>query len=125
MIAASSLAVVLASRAHALGRHRRASIGLGVAAGLGALFLGLQILVWVGVWRAGLLPSGGPYPSAFYALTAFHALHVLVGLAALGVLAIHARPPRGTTRSAVRLWGMFWHFVGAVWLALYVAVYLV
>jgi len=125
VIAASSAAVVLAVRAHALGRHRRASIGLGVAACLGALFLGLQILVWVGVWRAGLLPSGGPYPSAFYALTAFHALHVLVGLAALGVLAIHARPPRGTTRSAVRLWGMFWHFVGAVWLALYVAVYLV
>src|SRR5438128_78787 len=96
VIAASSAAVVLAVRAHALGRHRRASIGLGVAACLGALFLGLQILVWVGV-----------------------------GLAALGVLAIHARPSRGTTRSAVRLWGMFWHFVGAVWLALYVAVYLV
>jgi len=125
VIAASSAAVVLAVRAHALGRHHRASIGLGVAAGLGAIFLGLQTLVWMGVWRAGLLPTGGPYPSAFYALTAFHALHVLVGLAALGVLAIRARPPRGTTRSAVRLWGMFWHFVGAVWVALYVAAYLV
>ena len=78
----------------------------------------------MGVWRAGLLPTGGPYPSVFYALTAFHALHVVVGLAALGVLAIRARAPRGATRSAVRLWGMFWHFVGVVWGALYVAVYL-
>ena len=60
----------------------------------------------------------------FYALTAFHALHVVVGLVALGALAIRAQPPRGTTRSAVRLWGMFWHFVGVVWVALYVAVYL-
>jgi len=122
VIAASSAAVALAVRQHALGRYRRASFGLGLGAGLGALFLGLQMLVWVGVWRAGLLPTGGPYASVFYALTAFHALHVLVGLAALGVLAIQAR--HGATRSAVRLWGMFWHFVGAVWCALYVAVYL-
>jgi heme/copper-type cytochrome/quinol oxidase subunit 3 len=124
VIAGSSAVVALAVRAHALGRHRRASIGLGLGAGLGALFLALQAVVWVGLWRAGLVPSAGPYPSVFFALTAFHALHVVVGLAALGVLAIRALPPRGTTRSAVRLWGMFWHFVGAVWVALYVAIYL-
>ncbi len=84
----------------------------------------VAVAVWVGLWRAGLLPTGGPYASVFYALTAFHALHVVVGLVALGALAIRAQPPRGTTRSAVRLWGMFWHFVGVVWVALYVAVYL-
>ena len=123
VIAASSAVVALAVRAHALGRPRRASIGLALGAALGALFLALQAVVWVGLWRAGLVPSGGPYPSVFYALTAFHALHVLVGLAALGMLAI-GRPSRGATRSAVRLWGMFWHFVGVVWVALYVAVYL-
>jgi cytochrome c oxidase subunit III len=124
VIAGSSAAVALAVRAHALGRHRRASLGLALGAGLGALFLALQAVVWVGVWRAGLLPSGGPYPSVFYALTAFHALHVLVGLAALGLLAIRAQAAQGATRSAVRLWGMFWHFVGVVWGAIYVAVYL-
>jgi heme/copper-type cytochrome/quinol oxidase subunit 3 len=124
VIAGSSAAVALAVRAHALGRHRRASIGLGLGAASGALFLALQAVVWTGLWRSGMVPSGGPYPSVFYALTAFHALHVLVGLAALGALAIRARLPRGATRSVVRLWGMYWHFVGAVWLALYVAVYL-
>lgn len=124
VVAASSVVVALAVRAHALGRHRRASAGLAFGAGLGALFLALQAVVWAGLWRAGLLPSGGPYPSAFYALTSFHALHVLAGLAALVVLAVRARGPAGATRSAVRLWGMFWHFVGAIWGALYVAVYL-
>jgi cytochrome c oxidase subunit 3 len=125
VIAASSGAVALAARASAVGRSRRASIGLAIGAGLGVLFLVLQILVWVDLWRAGLLPDGGPYPSVFYALTAFHALHVLVGLGAIGVLAIRVRSPRGAIRNSVRLWAMFWHFVGAVWLALYVAVYLV
>jgi cytochrome c oxidase subunit 3 len=124
VIAGSSVAVALAVRAHAFGQRRRASIGLGIAAGLGALFLALQAVVWVGLWRAGLVPTGGPYASVFYALTAFHAVHVVVGLVALAVLAIRARPPRETTRSAVRLWGMFWHFVGVVWVALYLAVYL-
>jgi cytochrome c oxidase subunit 3 len=123
VIAASSGAVMLGVRAHARGRHRRASLALGVGAGLGAVFLALQAVVWVGVWRAGLVPSGGPYASVFYALTSFHALHVLVGLAALAVLALRSRA-RAATRSAVRLWGMFWHFVGVVWGALYVAVYL-
>jgi len=37
-----------------------ASLALSIGAGLGVVFLGLQVLVWVGVWRAGLVPSGGP-----------------------------------------------------------------
>ena len=124
VIGASSAAVSLAVRACALGRPRRAAVALAVGAALGALFLVLQIVVWVELWREGLLPTGGPYPSVFYALTAFHALHVLVGLAAIAVLAVRARSPHGATRNAVRLWAMFWHFVGVVWVALYVAVYL-
>jgi cytochrome c oxidase subunit 3 len=122
VIAASSAAVASAVRASALGRSRRAFVGLGAGAVLGAVFLLLQFVVWMNLWRAGLLPSSGPYASVFYALTAFHALHVLVGLAALTRLALRERVQR-TTRTAVRLWGMFWHFVGAVWLVLYLAVY--
>jgi heme/copper-type cytochrome/quinol oxidase subunit 3 len=124
VIAISSVVVSAAVRAHALGRHRRAAAGLAAGAGLGALFLALQLVVWVGLWRSGLLPTSGPYASVFYALTAFHALHVLVGLGALASLAVRARAPGGPKRSAVRLWGMFWHFVGAIWGALFVAVYL-
>ena len=123
LIAASSGLVAVAVRATAIGRPRRAFDCLGVAAILGALFLMLQVVVWASLWDAGLVPSAGPYASAFYALTTFHALHVLVGLVALVALAFRAWQRRAS-RAAVRLWGMFWHFVGAVWLALYLAVYL-
>jgi heme/copper-type cytochrome/quinol oxidase subunit 3 len=122
-IAASSLAVVRAVRSQDRGRGRSASWHLAAAAALGAAFLALQALVWSALWRAGLVPSGGPYPSVFYAFTAFHALHVLVGLAALAWLAARARSRAGATRTEVRLWGWYWHFVGAVWVALYVTVY--
>jgi heme/copper-type cytochrome/quinol oxidase subunit 3 len=124
-IAASSVAVVRAVRSQELGRGRTAAWLLAAAAALGAAFLALQAAVWSALWRGGLVPSGGPYPSVFYAFTAFHALHVLVGLAALGALAVRARSRAGATRTEVRLWGWYWHFVGVVWVALYATLYLV
>jgi heme/copper-type cytochrome/quinol oxidase subunit 3 len=48
---------------------------------------------------------------------------VLVGLAALGWLAVRARAG-GSGRTDVRLWGWYWHFVGVVWAALYATLYL-
>ena len=73
----------------------------------------------------GLRLDGGPYPSVFYALTGLHAAHVLVGLLALGWLALRAaRGALGPThRTPLRLWTMYWHFVGAIWLILFVTVY--
>jgi heme/copper-type cytochrome/quinol oxidase subunit 3 len=124
-IALSSAAVVRAVRAHELGRRRGTALALAAAAALGAAFLALQGLVWTSLWRQGLVPSGGPYPSVFYAFTAFHALHVLVGIAALAWLAARAATHGGVPRSDVRLWGWYWHFVGVLWAALYLAVYLV
>lgn len=125
VIAASSAAVARAVRAQELGRARSAAASLAAAAVLGAMFLALQTVVWTGLWRAGLVPSGGPYPSVFYAFTAFHALHVLVGLAALAWLAVRVRARAGSLREDVRLWGWYWHFVGVLWAVLYVTVYLV
>jgi heme/copper-type cytochrome/quinol oxidase subunit 3 len=102
-----------------------AAANLWLATALGTAFLALQAAVWTSLWRAGLRLDGGPYPSAFYALTGLHAAHVLVGLVALGWLAWRAA--RGglapSQRTPLRLWTMYWHFVGAVWLILYAAVY--
>ncbi len=121
----ASAAIVFALRRLRAGDAPRGAHGLLAAAWLGAVFLGLQSWVWGSLWRAGLRPDGGPYASVFYALTAFHALHVIVGVVALTALAVRASRG-GLTRSAslpVRLWGMYWHFVGAVWLAIYAVVY--
>ena len=123
VLLASSGAVDRALRACRPVARRRAGQWLALAALLGAAFLGVQLLVWARLWGAGLEPSGGPYPSVFYGLTAIHALHVLVGLLALSWLAVRALS-RGASRLSVRLWAAYWHFVGAVWVSLFVAVYL-
>jgi heme/copper-type cytochrome/quinol oxidase subunit 3 len=123
VIAASSFAVARALRARERGRAASAASALTLAATLGAVFVALQVAVWAGLWRAGLVPSDGAFQSVFYAFTVFHALHVLVGLAAMAWLSLRARKGAATV-SAVRLWGWYWHFVGALWGVLYVTIFL-
>jgi cytochrome c oxidase subunit 3 len=122
-IAASSVAVARAVGARELGRAGETARRLAAAAALGTFFLAAQGVVWARLWRGGLVPSGGPYASVFYAFTVFHALHVLVGLGALALLAARARSGAATL-TGVRLWGWYWHFVGALWGALYLTLYL-
>ena len=106
-------------------RTRDCAVGVGGAALLGAVFLALQIDMWVGLYQRGLEPSTGAYASVFYALTCFHAVHVLVGLVALGFLLYRALIGRynAARHLPLRLWAMYWHFVGGVWGFMFLAVY--
>jgi cytochrome c oxidase subunit 3 len=96
------------------------------AALLGAGFLGAQIVIWSAMLARGLFPSSGVYGSVFFALTGFHALHVLGGVIVLVALAIQAARARRTGRTplrALRLTALYWDFVAIVWVAMYLAVY--
>jgi heme/copper-type cytochrome/quinol oxidase subunit 3 len=121
----ASLTLERAGRGWREGAARAVVAGLGLATALGTAFLALQASVWTSLWRDGLRLDGGPFPSAFYALTGLHAAHVLVGLVALAWLTWRAwrSPLDPRQRTPLRLWTMYWHFVGAVWLILYAAVY--
>ena len=107
--------------------ERTAAWLLAATTGLGFVFLALQAVVWTRLWNAGLTVDKGPYPSVFYGLTVIHALHVAVGLLALAWLTLRAF--QGTFNAArhlpVRLWALYWHFVGAVWLLMFVSVYVI
>ena len=104
------------------GRLHRAVLA---ALGLGALFLALQMAVWVPLWAKGFRMESGVYASLFYGLTAFHAVHVLAGLVALLWLLRGARDGRYVSgrQNVVRLTAMFWHFVDVVWVLMFVVVY--
>lgn len=82
---------------------------------LGAGFLGAQAFLWSRAWEAGILPSSGPYGSVFWAFSTVHAAHALVGVVALVVCAARRR---------VGLWAHYWHFVGIVWMLMYLVVVL-
>jgi heme/copper-type cytochrome/quinol oxidase subunit 3 len=125
-LVASSVALELGARALRRGRRRALAPAVAGAALLGAAFLGLQLVVWRGLWEEGLRPGSGPYGSTFYGLTALHALHVAAGLIMLLVVLARALGGAYTEHNAVRVrvGAMFWHFVGVVWLLMFAALYL-
>ena len=92
---------------------------------LGAVFVALQCKVWRDLWTNGLHLDSGAYGGTFYLLTVFHILHVVVGLGLLTRLAapLLRRAPVAPRPTLARVTAMFWHFVGAVWLVMFVAVY--
>lgn len=132
VILATSVTIQLALNAIKRGHTARLTRWLGVTFGLGMLFLGLQLLNWWEFYAA--LPAtysrGGIYLNMFYVLTGLHALHVIGGLIPLGIILRRSRQPQvfpyapkyhpGITYSA-----MYWHFLDAVWVALFVVVYLI
>lgn len=127
VLLASSVAMVLAGRALARPHRRDVVRWLSVAAILGVLFLAVQGSEWVRLIRHGLTLSSSTYGTTFYTLIGTHALHVAGALAWLVATAGLAAGGRiGRNRgSLVRGCALYWHFVVALWLVLFVAVYLV
>lgn len=109
-------------RASAASR-REASVrarGLLLTGGLCAIaFLCVQLWAWNALLTAQVMPAGNPAGSFFYLLTAMHGLHVAGGLLAwVWVMRTFRREPEsGGWRIA--LCARYWHFMLAVWLALF------
>jgi cytochrome c oxidase subunit III len=134
----SSFFMSWASLAAREGDSRHLSRGIFVAAGLGVAFLGLKALEYGEDLRQHLWPGPGfslpiADPKAgevfffiYWLLTGLHALHLLVGVAAL--TAIGWRAGRGgysrVYYSPVRVVSLYWHFVDIVWIFLFVVIYL-
>ena len=106
------------------GRARRNATALVAAAGAGVAFLGLQLASCLSLRAAGVTPRSGLVASVVYALTLFHALHAFVALVVLAPALVRARRGRadGPRLGAV---AAFWHLVTALWLAVFLAVYVI
>jgi cytochrome c oxidase subunit III len=126
VLLASSGAIAQGIRSLRKGQRRALSAWLAAASALGATFLVLQIVVWRDVWAAGLKPTTGTYGSVFYGLTALHALHVAAGLLVILFVLVRSLLGKYTEHNVmkVRLPAMFWHFVDAVWVLMFVSLYL-
>ena len=91
----------------------------------GVVFLAVQVHVWRGLHQAGLLPSSNGYGAIFYALTGLHGAHVLGGVAYLAALLLRMRKggePQ-LARRTVPLCGVYWHFMGVLWIVLFCVLY--
>ena len=73
------------------------------------------------------IPFGNMWASCYFAMTGFHALHVLGGLVVFAIiLCIGMRGKLGPQHeSLLELTGLYWHFVDIVWIFLFPLLYLV
>ena len=131
MLALPNTAVLLASSATAAwgeqgvmrGRRGQHLLGLAATLALGAVFLVVQLFEWKAK-RFG--PTDGTYGSFYFTITGFHMAHVAVGLLVLTTvfawsLAGLFNPRRHESVSNAVI---YWHFVDAVWLAVFSAFYI-
>lgn len=109
------------------GRPKRLAHALLVTTVLGVLFVYLQYVVAVDLKAAGLDVGRGAYAAVLYGLSGIHAAHVALGIVALAVLTAFAYRGRYSTprHLKVRLWAVYWHFVGVIWLAVYLFVFVI
>ena len=116
IILASSVTFEGARRAYRRGSHPAAARLLVVTACLGAGFLASQLSAWLNLVHRGYYLAQNPYSSFFYMFTGLHAAHLIGGLIALFVVVL-GRSPRRESVDAV---AFYWHFLGALWMALFV-----
>jgi cytochrome c oxidase subunit III len=91
----------------------------GVTTILGLFFVAGQILAWRQLVVAGVYLDTNASSSFFYIFTAAHGLHLLGGIAAM--LAVAFRRGRHLARgTAVEVVSIYWHFLDALWLGLFV-----
>lgn len=91
---------------------------------LGGLFLALQWTLWGTLKQMGFFVGNGSVTSMVYAFTWVHAAHILMGLGAIVWLGfyIFKRPSELTVIKLMNV-GKFWHFLGVVWLMMYLMLF--
>ncbi len=123
VLLASSVAVGWAQLGIERGSKMRLVLGLGLGTLLGVVFLLVQYFEWAQK-PYGLASS--PYASLYFTITGFHMAHVVVGVAML--LALTWWSGRGYFNrrrfAHIHIGALYWHFVDAVWLAVFFTFYL-
>ena len=124
----SSLTIAVAVRALRQGAIRRFAVWWFLT-----LALAIEFLIGTGrewhrlIYQAGLTLRTNLFGTTYYSLVGLHALHVTIGAAAIalvmGLTWRGAVTQEHTERVEVFSW--YWHFVDAVWVVVFVTVYVI
>ena len=125
VLLASSLTLELARKrvtAYVHGAQRlysSARLFLWVTLALGGVFLAGQYTAWQQLRSQGLYLATTPSSSFFYVFTVLHALHLLGGLAGLGLAVARFSKSQPMLRiSTLSTVSYYWHFMDVLWVYL-------
>jgi cytochrome o ubiquinol oxidase subunit 3 len=100
--------------------------GMALTFVLGAGFLFIEIHEFVGMIDQGAGPTRSAFLSAFFTLVGCHGVHVTLGLLWLltMVAQVFAKGYRADILRRVLCFGLFWHTLDIIWVAIFTVVYL-
>ena len=118
----SSVFVWLCERLVRRRKINRAIASMGLAILLGVVFVGIQLKEW------HAHPYGIAthlYGSLYFTITGFHVIHVLVGLIVLTFLLLWIALGYFDEKrcAALKVGGLYWHFVDVVWIFIFITLY--
>jgi cytochrome c oxidase subunit 3 len=123
ILLSSSLFVWMAERALRKDKRRGAMAWLAGALIAGVLFIVIQLHEW---HQRPYGISSNLYGSLYFTITGFHLLHVAAGLIILGMLFLWTALGYFDRRrtEALKIGGLYWHFVDAVWIFIFTTFFL-
>src|ERR1700722_15238364 len=124
----SSIAIHFAVKSLREGNVRSFSLWWLLTIALGALFLVGTAQEWRHlIYDQGLTIQTNLFGTTYYSLVGLHAFHVTVGLLALATVSVLAVLGYIKQEHAERadVLSMYWHFVDAVWVVVFIVVYVV
>ncbi len=145
----SSLTMALAVRAAQLRAHRSLLVWLVLTMALGAAFLGIKAVEYTQEYHEKLIPGWNFEVPAkdqqavlsesldprrmqmffvlYFFMTGLHAIHLLIGIALVGVMAYLSwlRWFSGGGATQIEVTGLYWHFIDIIWVFLYPLLYLI
>lgn len=126
LLVASSFTYWMSERYYRKGEQGKLKVWLMLTIILGSIFLFGQGHEYYTLLNKEVTFSSGSFGTTFYTLTGFHALHVIIGLIMLIILFILTVKGfferKSTLLSTI---GIYWHFVDAVWLAVFTLIYVI
>ena len=124
----SSVTIALASSSLRLGLIRRFAILWFITLALGVEFLVGTGLEWHRlIYHDGLTIRTNLFGTTYYSLVGLHATHVTIGATAIALVMALTLAGAINTEHAERieLLSWYWHFVDAVWIVVFLTVYVI
>jgi len=117
----SSLSLEIAKTSRKFGKQAAFRGWFLAAVGLGAGFIAGQWAAWSELAAQGIFLPSSPHGAFFYMLSGVHAVHVMAGLLALGIVLLRRWRAAGQAAAGdpVNLCASYWHFVTGIWVFLY------
>lgn len=144
ILLASSFTMAMSVRAARLGNRTLLVLLLIATILLGATFLGLKFTEYIHKWHEAMVPGFNFHPAVenlrgapahsvelflcfYFFMTGLHALHMIIGIGLLTVMAILSWRGKavGEYYNRVDVAGLYWHFVDIIWIFLFPLLYLI